>query len=794
MLETVRVPAKFAPLFEQAQDYVSRYFSSLKSDPKQARIEVAGQRYVLVRAGAVSVEFFEMVERLYTNDERPEALDVARRLLFDIAHAMGMADARAFSERMQVTEPIAKLSAGPVHFAYAGWAFVDIAESSSPTPDEHCYVLFDHPYSFECDAWLEAGKRTDTSVCIMNAGYSSGWGEQSFGVKLVAVEILCRAKGDEACRFIMAPPHRVEAHIERYKREHPHLASRVQGHAIPGFFSPRSDEQLLRHNRQLEQRVTERNRALEQANQLLRDDIAERRKAEAALSAAQELNERLIEALPGGVVHVHKDGSILRANAEAQRILGLSHEELSNRYTADFDTLTVFEDGSPASVEDFPVTKALLTGEAQPGLTLGTRRPDGTTSWAVYRAVPVKASDGSTSGAVVTFLDITERKLEEDQRQRLEFKLRDAQKLESLGILAGGIAHDFNNLLATILGNASFAKSKLRDHPEVCALLEEVELGAQRAAELTKQMLAYSGRRKLAIESLELPSAIREIANLLKASIAKTAELHYHFQDHIAPIQADATQVRQVIMNLITNAAEAIGDAPGQVDVTVRQLDIAAGETEGFVGTEPIPGNYVSLLVADTGSGMDAKTRAKMFDPFFSTKAAGRGLGLASVLGIMRGHQGAVRIHSVPGEGTQMEVLFPVSRPKNVSPPAPSKGTVLVVDDDHSVRLIATRALTDAGYHVLTAENGREAVRLVESRADELNLIIMDLTMPKMGGVEALDWIRDSGSRVPIVLSSGYSEDVASLESTMFEDFLEKPYTVTKLLDLVTRHIAQAKP
>jgi len=236
MLKTVRVPDKLTPLFELAQTYVSRYFADLKAAPERGTVEICGQRYVLVRAASMSVEFYEMVQRLY--GEEQEALHVAHSLLFDVAHAMGIADAKTFAERMEVTDPIARLSAGPVHFAHAGWAFVDISSDSNPAPNDDYYLLYDHPYSFESDSWLNASKSPSYPVCVMNAGYSSGWCEHSFGAPLVAVEILCRAKGDDACRFIMAPPSRIEERIARYGEQHPELAPRMVGYQIPGFFSP----------------------------------------------------------------------------------------------------------------------------------------------------------------------------------------------------------------------------------------------------------------------------------------------------------------------------------------------------------------------------------------------------------------------------------------------------------------------------------------------------------------------------------------------------------------------------
>ncbi len=783
MLNTIRVPEKFAPLFEEAQKYVARYFAEQSSRPERGALEISGQRYVLVRAASMSVEFYDMVRRFYGAEE--EAHAVAHSLLFDIAHAMGMADAKAFAERMEVADPLARLSAGPVHFAHAGWAFVDISPDSSPTPDGDYYLLYDHPYSFESDSWLGAKRTTDSPVCVMNSGYSSGWCEQSFGFPLAAVEILCRAKGDDACRFIMAPPGRVEARIQRYKQEHPDLAPSITRYQIPRFFEKRTDQQLLRTNLELERSAQQRAHELSLINAELERDIAERRSAEVALSASQELNERLIEALPGGVVHVSKDGAILRANGEALRILGLSYDELSRRYIGDFEAAMVFEDGSPAAVEDYPVAKAIMTGQPQSALTLGVTKPNAEQSWAVFRAVPTRDPETQeVSGAIATFIDISERK-------RLEDKLMHTQKLESLGVLAGGIAHDFNNLLVTILGNASLARDLLGHDPKVTPLLQEIEIGARRAAELTKQMLDYSGHGKFKLQTLDLPTAAREMAGLLRAMIPKRVTLHYQVQEGLRPIEADPAQIRQVIMNLITNAAEAMGEDAGRVIISLEQVQITAEDLEQYPNHAASPGMFVCLEVSDDGAGMDDETRRRMFEPFFTTKFQGRGLGMAAVLGIVRSHGGALRTESQKGVGTRVRVLLPARGVERMraEPGQPKHGTVLVVDDDPGVQLLVRRALASQGYGVIMASNGAEGVRLFEQHESELCLVLMDLTMPQMSGLEALKRIRATGSDIPVLLSSGYSFEALAPDSPKYSGYLQKPYDIGQLLGSVARAI-----
>ncbi len=272
-LATVRVPPQFEAPFLRAQQYVASYFADRVEQPETATISIAGERYVLLRAASLSVEFVEMVTRLYRNEGSDEARRVANNLLFDLAHAIGKADARSFQQKMSVHDPIENLSAGPIHFAFSGWAFVDISANSNPTPDEDYFLLYDHPFSFESHSWLAKGKRSEVPVCIMNAGYSSGWCEESFDLPLVAVEIECVAAGDEHCRFIMAPPSRIDGHLAQYAHQHPTTDAAERGGAgtVPEFFQrKRLEDELRQANERLEQRVRDRTRALEHANEQLR--------------------------------------------------------------------------------------------------------------------------------------------------------------------------------------------------------------------------------------------------------------------------------------------------------------------------------------------------------------------------------------------------------------------------------------------------------------------------------------------------------------------------------------------
>lgn len=412
---------------------------------------------------------------------------------------------------------------------------------------------------------------------------------------------------------------------------------------------------------------------------------------------------------------------------------------------------------------------------------------------------PLRAADGSIVDlewrSVANFVPGLHCCVARDvgERNRFQEQMRQTQKLESLGVLAGGIAHDFNNLLVGILGNASLALDVLGNHAAE-TMLHDVIAAGERAAKLTRQLLAYAGKQQLSTAVTDVNSLLAEITPLLRASIPKTVHLHLELQDGLPCVEADQVQLQQVVMNMVINGAEAIpDDMPGSVIVgtSLRRLT----EQDRAHSVIPIPAGdqrYAVLSFTDTGSGMTAEVQRKIFDPFFTTKFAGRGLGLSAVLGIVRSHHGALTLESSPGEGTTFRVLLPTTKaapanaPEHPAVPPPGKGTILVVDDEQIVRTVAQRALEHNGYSVLTAGDGLQAIEVLAAHP-EIVAVVLDLAMPVMTGDQAAPHLRQRRPGLPIILSSGYPEGEATRRFSQYgvTAFLQKPYTARGLADKI---------
>jgi signal transduction histidine kinase/CheY-like chemotaxis protein len=417
---------------------------------------------------------------------------------------------------------------------------------------------------------------------------------------------------------------------------------------------------------------------------------------------------------------------------------------------------------------------------------------------------PIVDGRGRVTAVIGAAMDITDRQKAEAARLEMERRLLHAQKLESIGLLAGGVAHDFNNLLLAVLGNLELALDDLPAGSPVRTSVQHALDAARRGADLTRQMLAYSGRGHFVIDDIDLNRVVEENAHMLRAATSKHVTLDVRLDPAVPPVRADAGQVQQVIMNLITNASEAIGERPGVITVTTGATYCDAEYLErSRLDERPAPGLFAWIEVSDTGCGMDTETLARLFEPFFTTKFAGRGLGMSAVLGIVRGHGGAILVTSEPGHGTTIRVLFPASirgaeslaaGPVAPVPRPPSRRTptdtlILVVDDEESVRRLGAAMLARLGYRALAAASGAEAVALMRERGRDVACVLLDLTMPDMDGVATFEAIRRVAPAAKIILCSGYSAPptVPDLASRGLAAFLQKPFGLEALRDTLDK-------
>jgi len=403
---------------------------------------------------------------------------------------------------------------------------------------------------------------------------------------------------------------------------------------------------------------------------------------------------------------------------------------------------------------------------------------------------PIRDDGGAVDRILIQSTDITDqvlarRRLEESQRQLIQ-----VQKLESLGVLAGGIAHDFNNLLTAIVGGASTALLALPNGSAAAQAIQCVLVGARSATELTRQLLAYAGKGHVEVKAIDLSAQVRELAALLETTVPKKVQLRLQLTTDLPAIEADIAQVQQVLMNLVVNGAEAIGDQRGTVVVTTGVQVVDADSAATLCPPAELPSaEYVFLEVSDTGVGMDEATLERIFDPFYTTKFTGRGLGLAAVLGIVRAHKGALKVSSRPGFGTTFRVFFPVSDRAPTSGGADlvdtfrGTGTILVVDDDPGVRRALQMLLEHFGFEVVEASDGRKGIHEFAARGGDFAAVILDMTMPDMGGEETFLELRRLRGEVPVILASGYSEAEATRRFTTggLAGFLPKPFTAAEL-------------
>lgn len=516
-------------------------------------------------------------------------------------------------------------------------------------------------------------------------------------------------------------------------------------------------------------------------------DITARVISEQELKDAIKIRRSIIRATPSalGFVDSFDDRKLIWVNQKMCTLLGYSKADLIGNPAR----MIYPEDGEYERIAEN------LSGQLE-------KKDFGTieTSWVtksgeklciLLNYAPIQRDD-LAQGIVFTGHDITENKRMQLEQKRLEKQLQFTQKLESLGVLAGGIAHDFNNILVAILGNAELALVELPSHSTVRPFLKDVVKASRRAGELCRQLLAYSGKGRFVIERMHLQDVIEDMTNMLEVSIAKNAVLRFRFADDVPPVEADATQLRQIIMNLVINASEAIESRSGIISISTGAMDCTADYLHTtFINENLSPGVYSYIEVSDTGVGMDKQTCEKLFEPFFTTKFSGRGLGMSAVLGIVRGHKGAIKVYSEPSRGTTIKMLLPATAGigeetgvlESYGGAWQAQGIILLVDDEETVLAVTKKILENFGFTVITAENGKVAVDIFTKRCEEIAVVLMDLTMPKLDGEAAFSQMKVIKPDARIILSSGYNEQELSerFSGKRTSGFIQKPYRIEEL-------------
>ena len=513
-------------------------------------------------------------------------------------------------------------------------------------------------------------------------------------------------------------------------------------------------------------------------------DLTQGLKAEDNLQRSEAGFRSLVDHSPDVVLKVDRSGTILFVNrAISQSPLGA----IKGRNVLDFvleKELTKLRSAVRRAFDDSLASQ--LECEAR-GLD-GIIRPYD------VRISPIPHPSGPEA-AIVVATDMTERQRLADQEARLQAQIQQSQKLESLGLLAGGVAHDFNNLLMGVLGNASLVLMDMSPDATHYQHLKGIETAARRAAELCQQMLAYSGKGRFVVRPVDVCEVVLGTARLLEASIPKHVSLKYDCLPGERAVEADIVQLRQIVMNLVLNAADAVGERRGMITIRTGAMYCDSdylGST--FFDDRLAPGHFAFIEISDTGTGMDKDTRAHMFDPFFSTKSHGRGLGLAAVLGIVRGHKGGIKVYSELNVGTTIKVILPVSElpaqrleqeSASVKPPAMT-GRVLIIDDEPMILNIAAEVLEYAGFTVITAPDGEEGIAKFRAHPDT-SLVLLDLTMPRMSGDEVFRELRKLKPTVRVLLSSGYNEQdtTSRFAGKGLAGFIQKPYGAEQLVEAV---------
>ena len=608
MLDTVAVPEQFEPIFRKAQEYVSAYFSQKKEDASTGTIEVFGQRYILIRAASMSVDFFDTIKGMFKDWGEENASEMARNLLFDVAHTIGKMDARNFHQRMGLHDPIEKLSAGPIHFSHTGWAFVDISAESKPTADENFYLLYDHPFSFEADSWEKSGKKSSSCVCAMNAGYSSGWCEESFGIPLVASEIMCKARGDIACRFIMAHPSKMAQYLQAYLRSHPEIPDNAMLYRTGGFFQ-------------------------------------EFKQAQDSLRKSEERFKQIAENAGDWIWEVNAEGLYTYSSPVVEKILGYKPEELvGKKCFYDFFAPDVKEELKKAAFGAF------AKGQSVKGLVNPNVHKNGSIVILETNGSPIVNDKGKLCGYRGAYRDITERtkaeqsleKLNKDLEAAVQELSRSNRQLQDFVHIA---AHDLKTPVRGIGTLADWIISDYGDWFDEQGR-EQIRLLKARVIRIDKLidgMLQYSKlvRTKQKEGQVDLNALVSEVIDRMKPP--NNIEIA---MDSLPGVACEYEHLELVFQNLLTNAVTFMDKTKGLIKVGCVEQ-----------------GDFWRFYVSDNGPGIDQKYFDKIFKIFqtlpMKDEPETTGIGLAVARKIVELYGGKIWVESQPGSGSTFFFTFP---------------------------------------------------------------------------------------------------------------------------------------
>jgi PAS domain S-box-containing protein len=771
-VDTVEVPDALRPLFAEAERIVSAMFEDRRETPSEGTIEIAGERYVLVRAASLSVHFFQLVREFHGEGRAAEADEFARNVLFDLAHEIGKADAKSYAARSGIQDPLAKLSAGPVHFAYGGWARVRLDPSSVLASDDSYVLIYEHPFSFESDAWLRAGVNPGFRTCIMNAGYSSGWCEAAFGMRLVSAEIACRAQGDETCRFVMAPPHRIDEHIAKllaHAGHHGH-ATAVQ---VPDFFArKRMEEDLRRHKSELEHNQRE----LRRSERFLHD---------------------VIENMP--LMVFVKDAATLRfvlMNRAGEQLIGLPREQLIGKNDYDF---------FPEPQADFFTSKDREVLDRKTALDIPEEPIDTATGRRILHTIkdPILDDEGRPLFLLGISEDITERKRHEDQLAAAGWALRQAkeeadQANRAKSQFLANMSHEIRTPMNGILGMTELLSSMELDGQQR-DYVDTIRQSAETLLHLLNGILDLSkieaGHLELECIGFSLREALGDALQTLGSRAAsKGLELVQQIPSVVPDgLVGDPIRLRQVILNLVDNAVKFTDT--GEVVVRIELLD-----------REPTRAR-LRFEISDTGRGIASVDQQRIFKAFEQASigtprgSGGTGLGLAIASELVAMMGGTLELASELGRGSTFWFVIEF----NVDESAASLDTrrpsirdlpILVVDDNAVNRRVMAELLTSWRLRPTTATSGAEALdrlRAAASVGRPFRVVLLDSRMPGMTGLDVaravLDDERLRSATLILLSSGGPGPEVAEARRLGIARFLTKPVKQSDLLRAIEHEL-----